>query len=404
MNVLDYFRQELPTIAAWRRDFHMNPEVGFKEFRTASKIAELLQTWGIAVQTGIGGTGVVGTLNGRRPGPRSIGFRAELDALPMAEKADVPFRSTVEGVFHGCGHDGHAATLLGAAKYLSVQNDFAGTVNFVFQPAEETLRGSSAMLTDGLLEKVRIDEIYALHNNPALDPGKVGVREGAILSGADQLRIEVNGVGAHAAQAHHGIDPIVVACELVGLLQTIVSRSLDALDAGVVTIGSIHGGTASNIIPDQVVLVGTIRSMSTAGRSLLQRRVQEICRGLAVSFNISIDCMIDAGCPPTINHMEQVSVIKSAAARVVGEKNVVADVAPLMASEDFSFMLEQIPGAFYFVGQSGPNCHHPEYVFDEDVIPVGAATIVEIVRERLALRTEVRTSESQAIAAKALRN
>jgi amidohydrolase len=393
MTVLDFFRRDLATICAWRRDFHMNPELGFKEYRTSAKIAELLRSWGITVHTGIGGTGVVGTLKGKRPGSRSIGFRAEMDALPMAEKADVPFRSTVEGVFHGCGHDGHAATLLGAAKYLSVKNDFAGTVNFVFQPAEETLRGGSAMLSDGLLQKVQIDEIYALHNNPALEPGKVGVREGAILSGADQLRIEVNGVGAHGAQAHRGIDPIVIACELVGLLQTIVSRSLDALDAGVVTIGSIHGGTASNIIPDQVVLVGTIRSMSTAGRSLLQRRVREICEGLAACFKISIDCVIDSGCPPTINHAEQVSIIMKAAARVVGERNVVTDVSPLMASEDFAFMLEQVPGAFYFVGQGGPNCHHPEYVFDEDVMPVGAATIVEIVRERLELKADVRISE-----------
>jgi amidohydrolase len=383
VRVLDYFRNELPAMTAWRRDFHRHPEIGFEEHRTAARIAELLAGWGLRVETGIGGTGVVGVLAGHRRGTISVGFRAELDALPMPEKADVSYRSTTADRFHGCGHDGHAATLLAAARYLAHNNDLAGRVCFIFQPAEETLRGARAMLEDGLLTTAPVDEIYALHNIPGLAAGKVGVRAGAILSGADHLRIVVKGVGTHGAQPHRGIDPIVIACELVGLLQTTVSRSLDALDPGVVTIGIISGGTAANVIPDEVTLTGTIRSMSAAGRALLQRRVRELCDGLAACFGATILCTIDPGCPPTINHAVQAAVVATVAERVVGRANVVSDVKPIMASEDFSFMLEQRPGAFFFIGQDGPSCHHPEYVFDDAVMPIGAAMIVEIARERL---------------------
>ncbi len=383
MNVLDHLRGEQPVMAAWRRDFHRHPEIGFQEFRTAGKVAELLRELGLKVRTGIGGTGVVGIIEGRRQGNRSVGLRAELDALPMGGRAHTDYESVRNDAFHGCGHDGHAATLLGAAKYLASNSDFAGTAYFIFQPAEETLRGGLAMMADGLFEIAPAEEIYALHNIPGLTAGHVGVRNGAILSGADHLRIDVHGVGTHAAQPHRGTDPILIACELVGLLQTIVSRSLDPLEAGVVTIGQIHGGTAANIIPETVLLEGTIRSMSESGRALLQRRIREICVGVAHSFGAPIDCVIDQGCPPTINQQAQADAVAAAARKIVGPGRVEENVTPVMASEDFAFMLQRRPGAYFFVGQNGPNCHHPEYVFDDDIMPIGAAIFVQLVRDRL---------------------
>lgn len=383
MDALEYLRRELPLLMDWRHDFHAHPEIGFHETRTAAKVAELLTGWGIAVRTGVGGTGVIGTLRGNRPGDGAIGFRADMDALPMTGRADVPYRSTRPDAFHGCGHDGHTATLLGAAKYLAEHPDFAGTVYFIFQPAEETLRGGPAMIADGLFTHAPVSEVYGLHNNPTMAPGKVGIRAGAVLSGCDPLRIEVHGVGAHGAQPHQGIDPIVAACELVGLLQTIVSRSLNALDSGVVTIGAIHGGTAANVIPDLVVLEGTIRSMSPDGRALLLRRVREICDGVAACFGIKVVCEIGAGCPPTVNHAEPSAAVERAARLVVGPDKVITDLPPAMASEDFSFMLQQRPGAYFFVGQGGPNCHHPEYIFDDAIMPVGGAMFVQIAYDRL---------------------
>jgi amidohydrolase len=367
----------------WRRDFHRHAELGFEEHRTAARIAELLAGWELTVRTGVGGTGVVATLAGSGGGARAIGFRAEMDALPMLEKTNLPHRSVREGIFHGCGHDGHAATLLGTASYLAHHRELAGTVHFIFQPAEETLRGGLAMLNDGLLSVAPMDEVYALHNMPQRTAGSVGVRSGSILAGADSLKIVVRGVGAHGAQPHNGTDPIVIAAELIGLLQTTISRSLDPLDAGVVTIGTIQGGTANNIIPDEVILTGTIRSMSSQGRALLKRRVAEICDGLAAAFGAGIECEISAGCPPTINHPEQVAVVAAAAQRVVGPDLLDQNCAPLMSSEDFSFMLEQRPGAFFFVGQDGPGCHHPSYDFDEEIMAIGAAMFVEIARERV---------------------
>ncbi|MDB5618759.1 amidohydrolase [Tardiphaga sp.] len=383
MDALAYLQRELPLLMSWRHDFHAHPEIGFQETRTAAKVAELLSSWGIEVRTGVGGTGVVGALRGRRPGCNAIGFRADMDALPMTGRAEVPYRSTRTDAFHGCGHDGHTSTLLGAAKYLSEHPDFSGTVYFIFQPAEETLRGGPAMIADGLFTHAPVSEVYGLHNNPLMAPGKIGIRAGAILSGCDPLRIEVHGVGAHGAQPHLGVDPIVVACELVGMLQTIVSRSLNALDSGVVSIGVIHGGTVANVIPDRVVLEGTIRSMSTDGRALLLRRVREICDGVANCFGIQISCDIGSGCPPTVNHVEQSAAVERAARLVVGPDNLVADIMPVMASEDFSFMLQERPGAYFFVGQSGQNCHHPEYIFDDAIMPVGGAMFVQIAYDRL---------------------
>lgn len=285
--------------------------------------------------------------------------------------------------FHGCWHDGHTSTLLGAAKYLSEHPDFAGTVYFIFQPAEETLRGGPAMIADGLFTHAPVSEVYGLHNNPLVAPGKIGIRTGTILSGCNPLRIEVQGTGAHGAQPHQGIDPIVAACELVGVLQTIVSRSLNARDSGVVSIGTIHSGTAANVIPDLVVLEGTIRSMSKDGRALLLRRVREVCDGVANCFGMKISSDIGPGCPPTVNHAEQSAAVERAARLVVGPGNLVSDVTPVDGFGRFSLVLPERPGTYFFVGQSGQNCHHPEYIFDDAIMPIGGAMFVQIAYDRL---------------------
>ncbi len=383
MPVHHWFSERKPEFAAWRQDIHTHPELGFHELRTSNLIAAKLEKWGIEVHRGLGETGVVGVLHGERPGQRQLGLRADMDALPMEEKTRLPYKSVHQGCFHGCGHDGHSATLLAVAHYLSLHRDFAGTVNFIFQPAEETISGASAMIRDGLFTRFPCDEIYAFHNHPMLGKGKMGVREGAILSACDAFQIKVNGVGSHGAAPHKGCDPITIAGQLIGMLQTIVSRSLDPLDAGVVSIGMIHGGTAPNVIPDHVILNGTIRTLSLDARAIALRRIKEICQGMAASHSTSIDCELNLGCPPTLNAPGPAATVAAAATRVLGAEAVNAQTTPLMASEDFSFMLQECPGAYFFVGQDGPFCHHPEFDFDDDILATAASIFVEVVRDRL---------------------
>jgi len=383
MPIFPWFETRRDTYSAWRHDIHAHPELGFQEHRTSDIVATKLQQWGIEVHRGIGKTGLVGVLRGQKPGSRTLGLRADMDALPMQEHTSLPYRSTHDGRFHGCGHDGHTATLLAAAEYLAQHNDFAGTVHFIFQPAEETLSGASAMIEDGLFQRFPCDEIYGLHNNPMLGAGRVGVRPGAILSACDVFRIRVHGVGSHGAAPHKGNDPVTIACQLVGMLQTMTSRSIDPLDSVVISVGSFHGGTAPNVIPDLVELQGTVRSLSIPGRERVLRRIREICDGLAAAHATSIDCEFDLGCPPTINAADPAALVARVAAHIVGQANVDDEMTPLMASEDFSFMLQERPGAYFFVGQDGPFCHHPEFDFDDNIVPIGASVFAGIVYDRL---------------------
>lgn len=383
MQVRDWFVERQPEFAQWRQDLHAHPELSFQEHRTADLVASKLRQWGLDVHGGIGGTGVVAVLQGERPGKRRIGLRADMDALPMQEKTTLPYRSTHEGTFHGCGHDGHTATLLAVAQHLSQNRDFAGTLNFIFQPAEETLAGGVAMIQDGLFTRFPCDEIYGLHNNPMLGKGRVAVREGALLAACDGFVIGVHGVGCHGGMPQQGNDPVVIASQLVGMLQTVVSRSLDPLVAGVVSVGMMNGGTAPNVIPDMIELRGTVRTMSIPARETALRRVREICEGLGVANATRIDLEFGMGCPPTINAPGPAATVAAAAARVVGADLVDDRITPLMASEDFSYLLQECPGAYFFVGQDGHFCHHPEYDFDDDILPTGAAVFVEIVRDRL---------------------
>lgn len=368
----------------WRRDIHQHPELGFEEHRTAAKVAELLRGWDIDVETGIAGTGVVGTIRGSLGPGLSLGLRADMDALPMREKGAVPYRSTHDNVFHGCGHDGHTAILLGVAKHLSAHRAFRGTVHLIFQPAEETLRGGSAMIEDGLLERFPIDEVYALHNNNALPAGKVGVRVGAILSACDLFRISIKGIGSHAAAPHKSVDPIVVGVNLVQSIQSIVSRNVNPLDTAVVSVCRFLAGTAINVIADTAILEGTVRTLSVDAQALILARLREICAGAAAMFSCEVSFEHLQSSPPTVNSAQQTEVVRRAAQQVVGVENVIVDVAPLMASEDFAYMLQQRPGSYFFLGHDGLTCHHPEFDFDDNTSPTGAAVLIEIVKQRLA--------------------
>ena len=382
MAMLERFEAELPLMTSWRHDFHAHPEIGFHEVRTSGIVADLLGQWGIAVSR-VGDTGVVGTLAGKRPGNRTIGLRADIDALPMQEETELAYKSTTPGAFHGCGHDGHTSILLGAAKVLAADPDFAGTVHFIFQPAEETLYGAKTMIAQGLFERFPCDEVYGLHNFPGLGVGKVAVIPGAIMAACDCVRFTVKGTGAHGAMPHLGNDPVVVAGQLIVALQSVISRNLDPLESGVVSVCQVHGGSAFNVIPAEVALEGTIRAMSKPARALLHRRVREISAGVASAFNAVIDVDIIEGCPPTINTAEQTDAVVRVAHDVVGEANFVAGMKPVMGSEDFSFMLDACKGAYFVVGQDGPFCHHPSYQFDDAIMPVGAAMFAGIVRDRL---------------------
>lgn len=370
-------------LASWRHAIHAQPEAGFEEVETARFVAEKLASWGIEVHEGIGGTGVVGVIRGARPGA-TIGLRAELDALVMDEEGDVPHRSRRPGRFHGCGHDGHSVMLLGAARHLAAHRDFAGTVILVFQPAEETLKGAAAMIADGLLERFPLDEIYALHNMPSLPKGTIGVRPGAILSACDAFEIAIRGVGGHGAAPQDCVDPIVAGAALVQGLQTIVSRSLDPQQTAVVSAGMFQAGTSPNVIPGEAKLAGTIRTFSPAARDTVVARMRAICDGIALQFGATVTCEVERRCPPTMNDPRAVATVLAAAADVVGADRVDGDVAPGMPSEDFSFLLERVPGAFVFVGQDGVMCHHPEFDFDDAIAPVGASLLVRIVERRLA--------------------
>jgi amidohydrolase len=372
-------------LTAIRRDFHAHPEIGFQETRTAGRVAELLREWGIETHEGVGGTGVIGIVRGSRPGERRIGLRADMDALPMEEATNLPWRSTRPGLFHGCGHDGHTTMLLGAARHLAQTRDFAGTAVLIFQPAEEGLGGARAMIADGLFDRFPCDEIYALHNAPELPLGAVGVTPGAGMAGASFFDIVVRGRGGHGALPHLARDPVLVATAFAQAAQSVVSRDVDPLHPAVLSITRIESGAAYNVIPDEARLAGTLRYFHDAARERLRERIEALAKGLAQAYGVTIEVDIRDIFTVLQNDAGAVDAAAGVAREVVGEAGVNAEHPPSLASEDFADMLKVVPGAYLWVGHGGDvPLHNPSFVLDDAILPIGASLLARLVETRLA--------------------
>lgn len=375
--ILDY----ADDLTAIRRDFHMHPEIGFQEHRTSAKVAELLESWGVTVARGIGGTGVVGVLEGTRPG-RSIGLRADMDALPMAEQTSLPFASRNPGVFHGCGHDGHTTMLLGAARHLAAHRDFAGRAVFIFQPAEEGLGGARAMLADGLFDRFPCDELYGLHNSPYHAHSRVTIRPGVAQAGAGFFDIRIVGQGAHGAYPHMGRDPISIGAGLVAALQEVVARNTDPTHAAVLSVTEFHAGSAYNVIPGEALLRGTFRYLDDADGALIEARMRRICAGIALAHEVDITADIRNVFGVLSNDPQRVADLIAVAREVVGDL-AAADAPLTMGSEDMADLLNVVPGAFFNLGHHGTvPLHNPGYIFDDTILPVGASLFARLVQVR----------------------
>ncbi|MGJ4926001.1 M20 aminoacylase family protein [Bradyrhizobium sp. HKCCYLS2038] len=384
MPTIDRIQGYADELTAIRRDLHAHPEIGFEETRTSGIVAEKLTQWGIEVHRGLGGTGVIGVLKGKGEGSKKIGLRADMDALPMEENTNLPWRSTIPGRFHGCGHDGHTTMLLGTARYLAETRNFDGTVHFIFQPAEEGLGGARAMIKDGLFQKFPCDELYGLHNAPDLEHGEIAILPGPAMAGADFFDIRISGYGAHGAMPERSKDAVVIATSVAQAIQTIVSRNVDPLQAAVVSITQIHAGSAYNVIPGDAWLCGTVRAFSDSVRALVRERMRAICAGMAAAFNCEIDVDIRDTFSVLVNQEEQSKVVEDVARTVVEPSKVLTRSTPKMGSEDFADMLQTIPGAYFWVGHDGSvPVHNPGYVLDDKILPIGASMFARIIETRL---------------------
>ena len=378
-----------PDIQAWRRDIHEHPELLYDVHRTAAFVAERLREFGCdEVTTGLGRTGVVGVIRGRKaPGQGDIsviGLRADMDALPIEESTELPYASKTPGRMHACGHDGHTAMLLGAARYLSETRNFAGNAVVIFQPAEEGGAGAAAMLKDGLLERFGIEQVYGMHNGPGIPIGSFAIRSGPIMASTDAVNISIEGRGGHAARPHTAIDSVMVGAQLVTALQSIVSRSVDPLESAVVSICEFHAGNARNVIPQTAELKGTVRTLTAEVRALVEKRLREVVSGVAQMTGAKIDLKLERGYPVVVNHAAQTDVAVRAAKEVAGEANV-HEMPPLMGGEDFAYMLERRPGAFIFCGNGDTaGLHHPAYDFNDDAIVYGTSYWIKLVESTLA--------------------
>jgi hippurate hydrolase len=373
-------------IAGWRQDFHRNPELQYDVHRTAARVAELLRGFGVdEVATGIGRTGVVGVIRGRNGGAgRVIGLRADMDALPITERTGKDYASAVPGKMHACGHDGHTAMLLGAARYLSETRNFDGTAVVIFQPAEEGGAGGRAMLQDGLVERFGIEEFYGLHNLPGLPAGRFGIREGGIMAATDEFNIVIEGKGGHAALPHNTVDPVTVAAQLILALQTIVSRNVNPMREAVLSVTMIEAGQAFNIIPRTVKLTGTVRTLDESVRRFMEERVRAVTNGIVATFGATASIHYRNGYPVTVNAPDQTEIAADVARSVSGAERVDADADGTMGGEDFAYMLQARPGAYIFLG-NGPSTelHTDTYDFNDDIIPVGVSYWAKLVESRL---------------------
>ena len=377
-----------PEIAEWRQTIHANPELGFQEHATSAMVAEKLAAWGIEVHRGIAGTGLVGVLRQGGSG-RSIGLRADMDCLPMTEETGLPHASTTPGRMHACGHDGHTAMLLGAAKYLAETRNFDGTVNFIFQPAEEGPGGGRVMVEEGLFERFPCDSVYGIHNDPSLALGETAIVAGPILAAADRVSIFIRGIGGHAARPHTTIDPVVIGAQLVVALQGIVSRRVDPLDSAVLSLCQFNAGSASNVIPETAEIHGTIRTLKAETRAAMERNIKRICASIGEAFEAEIVVEWKSGYPVTVNHVRETDLAAQAAAKVFAPEGIIRQRPPIMGAEDFSYMLEKRPGAFVKLGQRAPDgkggvpVHHPKYDFNDDAAPLGVGFFTALVEQEL---------------------
>ena len=374
-------------ITGWRHDIHAHPELQYDVHRTAALVADKLKAFGCdEVVPGIGRTGVVGVIRGNKPGTKVVGLRADMDALPIVEETGLPYQSTVAGKMHACGHDGHTAMLLGAAKYLAETRNFAGTAVVVFQPAEEGGGGGLAMVKDGMMERFGIQEVYGMHNAPGLPLGEFGVRPGPMMASADYVTIDIEGKGGHAARPHKSIDTILVGAQIINNIQSIVSRNVDPLQSAVISICMFNAGTTDNVIPQTAQLKGTARSLSPDVRDMLEARLKDVVEGTARAFGASATLTYKRNYPVLVNHEREAGVAASVAAEIVGGNRVDADYPPMMGAEDFSYMLEARPGAMIWVGNGdSAGLHHPAYNFNDEVIPVGTSYWVRLIEKSMAV-------------------
>jgi hippurate hydrolase len=382
MPIVNRFADFHADIVAWRHDLHEHPELLYEVHRTAATVAEKLRAFGVdEVTTGVGRTGVVGVIRGRKMGSgKVIALRADMDALPIAEKTGKPYSSTVPGMMHACGHDGHTAMLLGAARYLAETRNFDGTAIVIFQPAEEGGGGGKAMIKDGLMERWPIQEVYGMHNLPGLAVGRFGMRAGPIMASTDEFTITISGRDGHAARPHTAIDPIVVGAGLVNALQTIVSRNVDPLDAAVVSVTRFHAGNAYNVIPETAEVAGTVRCLRADVRDLAERRIGEISKAIAAAHGASVSVFYDRNYPITVNDANAVAFAAGIAGQVAGASNVATDSPPLLAGEDFAYMLEKRRGAYIFIGNGdSAGLHNASYDFNDEIIPLGCSYWARLV-------------------------
>ena len=378
-----------PDIQAWRRNIHEHPELLYDVHRTASFVADRLREFGCdEVVTGLGKTGVVGVIKGKKGAAKGdvkvIGLRADMDALPIHEETNLPYASKTPGKMHACGHDGHTAMLLGAARYLAETRNFAGDAVVIFQPAEEGGAGAAAMIKDGLMDRFGVQQVYGMHNGPGIPIGSFAIRSGPIMASTDEVNINIEGLGGHAARPHKCIDSVMVGAQLITALQSIVSRSVDPLDSAVISICEFHAGHARNVIPQTAVLRGTVRTLTPEVRQLIEKRIGEVVKGVAQLTGARIDLDYKRGYPVTVNHASQTEFATRIAKEVAGDGNV-HTMPPLMGGEDFSYMLEARPGAFIFCGNGdSAGLHHPAYNFNDEAIVFGTSYWVKLVEEQLA--------------------
>ncbi|WP_394788924.1 M20 aminoacylase family protein [Rhodoferax sp.] len=391
-----------PELTALRRDLHAHPELGYEEVYTAARVTQALELCGVdEVHTGIGKTGVVGIIHGRNSkgkgkkadSGKMIGLRADMDALPMTEQSEVAWKSTKSGLMHGCGHDGHTAMLVGAARYLAETRNFDGTVALIFQPGEEGYAGAKAMIDDGLFERFPVQAVFGMHNWPHMRPGTIGLNPGAMMAASDRFTIEITGRGGHGAHPYQNIDPVLVAAHVITALQSIVSRNIRAIDSGVVSVCAVQTGDlgAMSVVPSKATLVGTVRTFNPSVQDLIERRMTELCSAVALGFGATAAVKYERLYPPTINSNPEALFMMQVAESIVGPAQVVRDLDPSMGSEDFSFMLQVKPGAYMRIGQgteNGPgSCalHNNRYDFNDAILPLGAAMHASLAEQFMPL-------------------